>query len=815
MATSASLEEPQPPRRSPWLFRLLDALLILLALFVAAGAYFYWQGWRTEPRRDGTLAVAGLGAPATIVRDRRGIAHITAASLHDVYYAEGYAMAQDRLWQMDMMRRLAEGTLAEVFGPVGLATDEQTRTLGLDRIAARETAALAPAARDLLDAFAAGVNQFIAERRGRLPLEFRLLHYQPAPWRPLDSLAFAAQMYRSLSTSYKDELEREAILAAAGPQAAAALFPDRSPWNIPPAAWPSPTAPAALARRRAPAALGWPPAAAPFAAAGSSRERGAPPPPRAGRLAPLLAALAAAPESSANLGRGSNNWVLASSRTATGAPILANDPHLEYQQPGIWWAVELRAPGLHVIGVTFPGTPGVIIGHNDHIAWGMTNVGADVQDLYREPPAAIHVLGETIPVKGRAPVAFPVRLAPRGPIVAEDAQAALALDWSLYHPGSLRDVFTMFQRLDQAGDWASFEAALADFPGPSQNFVYADTAGNIGYQCAGRIPLRSRGDGTLPMPDDPAYGWTGWIPFGALPRVYNPAAGLLATANGRIAPDGYPYVITPHWDAPYRTRRIYQRLTARPRWRPGQMAAIQTDTVSLLELFFSRAAVAAARRPAAAAKLPPAARQALELLRRFDGDMRRDQVAPTIANRLRHEFLPRVLDAKLGPALAARYVWSESGVFEQELLAARPAAWLPAGYANWDDFLLACLARAAAGADAWGHHEILRMDHPVYSHLPLFSAYADLGPVEIDGDHYTVKQTTGTLGPSMRFVADLADWDDSTLTLTAGENGEPFGGHYRDQFEAYLRGQPLPLWFSAAAVRAHAAHRLTLVPSRR
>src|SRR5579883_2441415 len=551
MATSASLEEPQPPRRSPWLFRLLDALLILLALFVAAGAYFYWQGWRTEPRRDGTLAVAGLGAPATIVRDRRGIAHITAASLHDVYYAEGYAMAQDRLWQMDMMRRLAEGTLAEVFGPVGLATDEQTRTLGLDRIAARETAALAPAARDLLDAFAAGVNQFIAERRGRLPLEFRLLHYQPAPWRPLDSLAFAAQMYRSLSTSYKDELEREAILAAAGPQAAAALFPDRSPWDIPPGAWPAPTAPAALARRRAPAALGWPPAAAPFAAAGSSRERGAPPPPRAGRLAPLLAALAAAPESSANLGRGSNNWVLASSRTATGAPILANDPHLEYQQPGIWWAVELRAPGLHVIGVTFPGTPGVIIGHNDHIAWGMTNVGADVQDLYREPPAAIHVLGETIPVKGRAPVAFPVRLAPRGPIVAEDAQAALALDWSLYHPGSLRDVFTMFQRLDQAGDWASFEAALADFPGPSQNFVYADTAGNIGYQCAGRIPLRSRGDGTLPMPDDPAYGWTGWIPFGALPRVYNPAAGLLATANGRIAPDGYPYVITHHWDAPY------------------------------------------------------------------------------------------------------------------------------------------------------------------------------------------------------------------------------------------------------------------------
>src|SRR5579875_4096732 len=312
MATSASLEEPQPPRRSPWLFRLLDALLILLALFVAAGAYFYWQGWRTEPRRDGTLAVAGLGAPATIVRDRRGIAHITAASLHDVYYAEGYAMAQDRLWQMDMMRRLAEGTLAEVFGPVGLATDEQTRTLGLDRIAARETAALAPAARDLLDAFAAGVNQFIAERRRRVPLEFRLLHYQPAPWRPLDSLAFAAQMYRSLSTSYKDELEREAILAAAGPQAAAALFPDRSPWDIPPGAWPAPTAPAArpprsagrppprrsrprgaaaneaLRRRRAPAAWrrSWPrspprpnppPTSAAAATTGCSRLRARPP----------------------------------------------------------------------------------------------------------------------------------------------------------------------------------------------------------------------------------------------------------------------------------------------------------------------------------------------------------------------------------------------------------------------------------------------------------------------------------------------------------------------------------------------------------
>ncbi|MGH9542183.1 MAG: penicillin acylase family protein [Terriglobales bacterium] len=797
MRSSTSLEAPRR-RRGRWVNWLLDAALIVLALFVVVCGYGYWQAWRTEPRRDGTLFAAGLAAPAAIVRDSRGIAHITAANLHDLYFAEGFAMAQDRLWQMDLLRRIGEGTLAEIAGPAALPLDEQARTLGLYRVAQREAAALEPADGEILAALSAGVNRFIAGRRGRLPLEFRLLHYQPQPWRPVDSLAIAAQMYRSLSMSYKDELEREAFLAAAGPRVADAVFPDRSPWDIPPGSWPAP-------------------------AAGAGPRLAAAPRAGSGEIAPaLLATLAAAPASTANRGAGSNNWVLAAARTTTGAPILANDPHLEYQQPGIWWAAELRAPQLHVIGVTFPGIPGVVIGHNDHIAWGMTNVGADVQDLYREPAGAGQSQVETIRVKGWAPVAWTVRSTPRGPIVAQNGAAALALDWSLYHPGSLRGEVGMFQRLDQAADWRDFEAALADFPGPAQNFVYADTAGNIGYQCAGRIPLRARGDGSLPVPGgDPSYRWTGWIPAARLPRVLDPASGLLVTANGRIAPDGYPYLITHHWDAPYRTRRIYQLLAAQPRWRPGEMSEVQTDTVSLLELFFARQAVAAAeRRPDLAARLPAAARQALGLLRGFDGDMRRDKVAPTIANRLRHEFLRRVLAAKVGDALAEQYAWSESGIFEQALLAARPDDWLPRGErGGWDGFLLDCLRRVAASTPLapsrgrWGLHEILEIKHPVYSRVPLLSAYADLGPVEIDGDHFTVKQTTHVLGPSMRFVADLSDWDRSTLTLTAGENGEPFGGHYRDEFVAYLRGQALPLWYSPAAVAAHAAHRLVLQPA--
>lgn len=811
-------------RRGRWIRWLLDIFLILLAAFVAGAGYVYWRARRTEPRLDGRIAVAGLSAPVSIVRDEYRLPHIRASSLPDLYLAEGFAMAQDRLWQMDFLRRLAEGQLSPVLGAKAVPFDEQTLTLGLPLVAAREARHLDPLDRRLLTAFSRGVNLYIRRHAGRLPLEFSLLGYQPAPWRPRDSLAIAAQMYRTLSMTYRDELEREAFAQKAAPAALAMLFPTRSSWDLPPA-------------RQAMPGIQGPPALADLAARRlphSRRARGA------RRLAALrLAAWLEAPPAVANTGAGSNNWVLGPSRVTTGKPVLANDPHLQYQVPGLFWSVELSTPGMRAAGAAIAGTPGIIIGHNQHIAWGMTNTGADVQDLYREQIhngqvltaggwRPLRVLDYQLAVKHHAPVSFRVRLAPRGnlnlPIVATDPVTGqpLALDWSLYHPGSLRGEFGVFLHLAEARNWNQFEAALASFPGPAQNFVYADTTGDIGYQSAARIPIRRTGRGRLPEPGaDPRYGWTGWIPFAQLPHVYNPANQILVTANGRMTPRGYPYLISNHWYGPFRTRRIYDLLTSRPQWTPAAMSAVQMDTVSIPARFFARQLVQAGRRDPAA--VTPAVGHALALLRHFQGNMRHDLVAPTLVVLTRRLFLRRVIAAQAGATLARHYRWNSDAVVIRELLTSRPPGWLPPGFRRqgvrgWDAFLLSCLGAVVHNRDLtapgwrWGQHARLFVPHLVYSHVPLLSAYADLGPVESNGGQDTIDRTTGVVGPCLRFVADLADWDRSTLTLFAGENGEPAGGHYRDQFPHYLSGDPVPLWFSPAAVKAHAAHRLELMP---
>lgn len=813
VAMAAGSSQSRLPR-GRWVRWVVDALLIALAAFVALAGYVYWRARRTEPQREGTVRLPGLSAPATITRDGYGVAHIRAATVADLFLAEGYAMAQDRLWQMDFLRRLAEGRLAAIFGPVALPVDRKTLTLGLPRIAAQEAAHLDGLNRQLLTAFSQGVNDFIRQQTGRLPPEFGLLGYRPTPWRPRDSLAIAAQMYRTLAMTYGDELQRETFARRVSPAVLAALFPADSPWDLPPAqqARPGTVGLPTLARLLAPLPVGHP----------LERSRAA------AALAPWLAA---AFPSVANVGAGSNNWVLGPTRVTTGQPVLANDPHLQYQVPGLFWAVGLSAPGLHAAGAAIAGAPGIIIGHNRHIAWGMTNVGADVQDLYRErlrrgqvlTPKGwrpLQVLHYRIKVKGAAPDRFAVRLTPRGPIIATDpvTHEPLALAWSLYVPGSLRGEFGVFLRLAQARDWEEFEAALAEFPGPAQNFVYADTAGNIGYQCAARIPLRRTGQGLRPAPGaDARYGWKGWIPFAQLPRVYDPANQILVTANGRITPPGYPYLIAHHWYGPFRTQRIYRLLTSRPRWSPRAMSAVQMDVLSLPARFFAQQLVRAGERDPAA--LTPALRRALGRLRRFDGEMSRNRVAPTLAVLTQRLFLRRVIAAQAGPQLARRYKWNSSAVLTRELLTQRPQAWLPPAYRRegWNGFLLACLRSVVADSNLtaprwrWGRHTVLWVPQLVYSHVPLVRGYADLGPVELNGGRDTIDRTSASVGPCLRFVADLADWDRSTLTLFAGENGEPLGGHYRDQFPHYLSGSPVPLWFSRAAVQRHAVHRLRLV----
>jgi penicillin amidase len=804
------------PGRLPPPFRglriALDILIGLLLLIAALCGVAYWYMRSAQPALDGRVALAGLRAPVTMVRDSRGIPHITAGNLHDLYLAQGFAMAQDRLWQMDLLRRLGEGRLAAVFGPAALPLDERTRRLGLNRAINAEAAHLPPKEAAVLGAFAQGVNDDIARRSFRLPLEFWLLRYRPRQWRPKDTLALAAYMFRDLASDYKKTLERESFTAVLGPALEAEAFPQTSPWDvIPGGPLPPPLQRGMLGPRRGRFGRGY-----------FGRRFPAPP------VFPAPAPRPARPRG------GSNAWAISGAHSFDGRPILANDPHLQFQVPGLWWAVELATPQFRVAGVAIAGVPGVIVGHNQHIAWGVTNTNAGVQDLYRLPAGApTESWRETILVRGARPVAFTVPATPQGwPIVAHDAGGRLALVWTLYAPGALQSI-QVFLALDQARNWQEFEAALARFPGPAQNFMYADTAGNIGFQVAGWVPLRHGYDGSVPVPaDDPRYAWHGWIPFAQLPHVLNPPSGMLATANGRVTPNHAPYTLSTDWDAPNRTRRIYQLLEELPRWNASAMLRVQTDVVSEEDFDFARALLAAGQAESArGVRLDATTRRALGLLRFFSGAMGHGSSAPTLAYMTRKELVRQVLAAKVGVALARDYRWDESPVFAQWLLATKPAQWLPPTYAapgagGWDALLIHCLDNVVArttlnaGDLHWGRYQTLSILHPVYSRIPYLRRFADLGPVEINGSRLTVKQARNValgarndLGPSMRFVADLGDWDRSMLTLVAGESGEVFSPHYRDQFEPYLRGFGLPLWFTPQAVAAHARHTLHLLPA--
>lgn len=797
----------RPPLRK---LRLgLDITLAVLVLILLAAGGAYWWLRASRPKVDGTLRLAGLEAPAQITRDELGVAHIQAANVHDLALAQGFAMAQDRLWQMDLMRRLGEGRLSEVFGPVALETDEENRRLGLNHAAAAEAAALAPEEHVLLDAFAQGVNDNIAERGWRLPLEFRLLRYHMEPWKPEDSLALAAYMYEDLGDDRKTMLERETFLAKLGPELEGQLFPQRSDWDIVPGTPPPAFPPRQPGFRRAAALPAYP---ADFS--GKMPDRG-----------------------------GSNNWVLAGRRSLSGQPILANDPHLTFQVPGLWWTAELTdtgGAGFSVAGVSIVGVPGIIIGHNQYLAWGVTNSEAGIEDLYRETldghgnvrtPSGwvpLQHWQEEIPVKGAKRVHLNVAVTPHGPIVAQDAGGPLALRWTMFAPGALQSVH-VFLGLARARTYSDFENALAAFPGPPQNFVYADREGHIAYQAAGWIPVRRGFDGSVPVPGAGGrYEWQGWIPFAQLPKALDPAAGALATANGRITPDKYPYTISTDWDSPNRTREIYRRLSELPRWNASAMGHIQTDVFSEQDRDFAAALVAAGQ--AAQGEINANTREALRLLRGFRGAMGHTSTAPTLAYLTRKEFLRRVIAARVGEEMARQYKWNEGPVVVRWLLTTHPPQWLPAAYAGptgggWDRLLLDSLGSVVAETTLapaelhWGKYETLQVLHPVFSQLPILRGMADLGPVEINGSRLTVKQAQNTwlgaksdLGPSMRFIADLADWDRSTLTLVAGESGDVFSPHYRDQWQDYLEGRALPLWFSPAAVAQHARHHLALKP---
>ncbi len=583
------------------LFAALAAILLGLPLAALVGAFLFLRTAVLDQR--GTFAVQGLNAPVEIIRDEHGVAHIFAPSPDEAWFALGYAHAQDRLAQMELMRRLGSGRLSEIIGPATLDVDRMMRGLGLAAAADAAVEALPPETRRMLEIYARGVNAFLAGHRGAWPPEFYLLRSAPEPWRPRDSLLFGQIMGFQLSGNWRDELLRARLAERLTPAQRAEIWPD----------WPSDNS---VVLNQLTALY------------------------RTLDLDRLAAALPLiGPE------RASNEWVIAGTRTATGRPFLVNDPHLGLNAPGQWYLARLSAPGLDLVGATAAGVPAVLLGHNGRIAWGFTTTNGDTSDLFVEridpsdPGRYLTETGsepfvirrETIRVRGQDDVTMTVR-ATRNGVVLSDFNGAAQAAAPTGHVVALAS--TRFGRVDttpralfamqNARNWDEFQAALRDWQAPMQNIVYADVEGNIGFVAPALLPLRGRGDGSVMLPGwIEANRWRGTVPFEALPRVFNPQSGRLANANNRPVPPDFPVQITTDPDSPYRAQRIVELLDARPAHDRASMEAMLADPVSR----FAREILplATGRTPAS-----PRAAAALALLRDWGGAMRRALPQPLI-----------------------------------------------------------------------------------------------------------------------------------------------------------------------------------------
>jgi penicillin amidase len=806
---------------------ILWLIFVLLAIAACGIFYGYLVAHSALPQLDGSIQIKGLSARVTVTRDGHGVPTIAANTLEDLFFAQGYVTAQDRLWQMDIIRRVAAGELSEILGEDTLKLDREQRILGL-RTAAKKSLEMASARdRNFFEAYARGVNAYIATSTGRLPLEFRILKYTPKPWLPEDSVLVANQMVKDLNySSFLDALKHEKILAKLGPELTADLYVNHSWHDRPPTVMredlndehdkgdsddedddDDDDSPDNAVTQRIGTPVG-------------------------------LGAVADASERPVN---GSNDWVVSGAHTVTGKPLLSNDMHLQHQMPNLWYEAHLRAANIDAAGVTLPGMPYVIVGHNQRIAWGFTNVGPTVTDVFIENFNAQGAYQtpqgwsqpehrmEVIHVKGKPDVTVDVKITRHGPIITElvpGETRALALRWTLYD-----GLHIPFFDVNTAQNWEDFRHAFSLLDAPGQNVVYADVDGNIGYQTTGKVPIRAAGDGSLPVSGtDNAHEWTGFIPFEKLPNVHNPPSGIIGTANGRITPDDYQYSISMEWEAPWRTARIYHVLESGRKFSPSDMLGLQTDIHSEAELFVAERLVYGVDH---AAKPSARAKQAAEMMRAWDGRMLATSAAPTIAEVSIRELRRLMLEPKLGNAPTdaksvdetlnwKTYSWDMRSVWMENVLLHRPKRWLPDKYPNYDELLAAAVEAAVNGPDVpkdlaswhWGNFNTVEIQHPILGKIPLLNHWAGPGLKEQSGSGYTVKAVTKYHGPSERFTANLADLDQSTLNTVTGQGGNFLSPYYMDQWQAWYEGTTFNLPFTEQAVEATKAHRLMLEPAK-
>lgn len=799
-------------------FFVLSSLLLSIILF---------QTPRIKAEQiSNSISIKGLKDTVTVRRDERGIPYIEAKNADDLYTAQGYVTASDRLWQMDLYRRLTRGEISEIFGRVsilGSTTVEQDklhRKYGWHRIAKASVDGMSPQMKAALTAFANGVNAYIDSLDEKtLPPEFQILKYKPRHWTPEDTIIAGKLFPEGLSMTWDTDLMRAGLSDL--PKAKLdRLLMEVSEDDV--------------------LVVGNDNVKSKSVTKSESQKISNDILAQAAQINATVKASLQLTGFHAEDNAASNNWVVSGKRTVTGKPLLANDPHLDLTAPSVWYMVNLSMPGMRVAGVTTPGFPGVLLGHNEYIAWGATNLGPDVQDLYLETFDAnnqrkyqtpegwkdAEVFREEIKVRKGITTTetesefFDVTVTRHGPIFLEKDNKRYALRWTAFDPKA--NEAEGFFRFNYAHNWKDFTDALSTYKGVTFNFVYADVAGNIGYYGAGGVPIRKSGDGSLPYDGSKNEGeWTGYIPLNELPSLYNPPDGIIVTANQRVVGKSYKHYLNNEWPAPYRAKRIKELLLAKPKHDADSFRDIQADVYnSHLHTFAKKVNENAIFLPGSSQLLEDEMKfaQTNNLLASWDGRMSVDSKAATLAAGMRSVFRRKIIEAAVGKERLNTFGWSNESAFFNWLIKTQPKEWLPAEYKDYLSLLKDCEKETREnftkrfGADEskwnWGNVNQGRVAHPLAA-VPLIGGQFAIQPFAIPGSSNVPDVGVNV---SMRLIAEPGNWDATRQSIQLGESGNPKSPHWKDQMQEWIDAKPRVFPFTQTAVEKAAKETVIFEP---
>lgn len=778
--------------KSKWKKYSLWTFAIILVLLVAAFFVMFGYLSRSIPKTEGEIKIGSISADVRVNRDGNGVPHILADNERDLFIAQGYVQAQDRLFQMDLSRRQASGRLSEVIGEGAVENDKYFRTLGLRRAAEASYEAYSPEAKKILGWFAEGVNLYIKEVKdsGKWPPEFSILGYKPEEWTPVDSLTIGKYMAYDLGGHWESQAFRYYLLQHFPEDKAYELFPSY-------------------------------PEEAPYIIGKHNLN-----------IEESFANAITPPEFN-----GSNNWAAAGSKTASGKPILADDPHLSLSTPSIWYQMHLQSPEMNVSGVIFAGIPGIILGHNENIAWGVTNTGPDVQDLYIEKrnPAnkneflfngkweKAEIIEEPIKVKDKETISYQVTITRHGPVISEFAadggkDTVLSLQWTALEPSKELEAIL---KMNKSSDWHQFEEALELFHTPAQNFVFASPDGTIAYKANGKIPIRKKGDGLLPVPGwSDEYGWESYIPYDQLPKAINPREGYISTANNKVMDDSYPYHISHDWAQPYRQMRIQEFLKSKDELTAEDMMSLQMDQKNLQAEEFIPIFLSEIREPSSNLE-----KEALSALSKWDYNDSKDGAAPLIFNLWMKSISDVLFEDEITPEMRKLFKGQKQAVDELLRNAAkgRVSRWIEekGGLEEVLSRSLSSAVKKAADLQGnnlsewkWGDYHQLAFSHPLSSVKPLNFLFNREGRIPVGGSSVTVQAAAnkedGTVnhGGSWRFVMDTQNMNTAYHLVGPGQSGHPLSQWYHDQLNGWAEGN----YHKTALNEERTKHTLLLKP---